>query len=523
MRSRLLAAFAALILVLSPVGVRAQEPKAAVPPAPRPDESAVNQEILARQFRDFEQSLLRLAQRLERSNKPEDRERAAGLKKAIAFVSDRGTDAKFDRLVAILRQSRTLSLQEIQEAMTQNRMLAEDIKAVLALLLSDNRDDELKREQERLKEQIKRLGELIRQQKIVRSRTESGKDDKDSLKDAQGKVTKDTGELARDMGKKGDDKKNPPKDGKPSDGRGQPKDGKGEPKDGKQQGDKSEGQPAPDTPGKKQVEDANNLQKQAEERIKADDRSDASKKQDKAVDKLEQARKQLEEILRQMREEEQERVLARLQQRVERMLQMQTEVYEGTVRVDRSVGENPDKKPTRANEQRALQLSDREEEIIKEANAAIQILQEEGSAVAFPEVFIQVRDDMRNVGRRLGKADVGHVTQVIEQDVITTLKEMIEALKKAQQKLQARRSQQQQGQQGQRQQGLIELVAELKMVKAMQLRVNARTKVYGERYPGEQAADPDVRKELANLAERQWKIFDVTSNIANNLAKENSP
>lgn len=508
MNRRLLAA--AVAFGLSVAVVRAQAPP---PPAARADEAAVNQEILARQFRDFEQSLLRLAQRLERSSKPEDRERAAGLKKAIAFVSDQGTDAKFDRLIAILKQSRALSLQEIQEAMTQNRMLADDIKAVLVLLLSDNRDDELKREQERLKQQIKRLGELIRQQKIVRSRTESGKDGKDALQDAQGKVTKNTGELARDMGKKGDDK------GKPGDNKQGPKDSK--PGDGKSQPGQGQQPPQPESPGQKQVEEANNLQKQAEDKIQQDDRADASKKQDKAVDKLEQARKQLEEILRQMREEEQERVLARLQQRVERMLQVQTEVYEATVRVDRAMADNPDRKPTRANEQRALQLADREDEIVKEANAAIQILQEEGSAVAFPEVFIQVRDDMGNVGRRLGKADVSAVTQAIEQDIISTLKEMIEALKKAQQKLQARRSQQGQARQGQ--QGLIELVAELKMVRAMQVRVNARMKVYGERYAGEQAADPDIRRELRGLAERQWKIVDVTSSIAHNLAKEGSP
>ena len=40
---------------------------------------------------------------------------------------------------------------------------------------------------------------------------------------------------------------------------------------------------------------------------------------------------------------------------------------------------------------------------------------------------------MRNVARRLNKVDVGPVTQVIEQDIIALLKEMIEALKKAQQ------------------------------------------------------------------------------------------
>jgi len=88
---------------------------------------------------------------------------------------------------------------------------------------------------------------------------------------------------------------------------------------------------------------------------------------------------------------------------------------------------------------------------------------------------------------------------------------MIEALKKAQQDLKS----QGQAQPGQQQnQKLIDLLAELKMIRAMQMRVNSRTKVYAQRYTGEQADDPDIQKELADLAQRQIKIFDATNNIA---------
>ena len=38
---------------------------------------------------------------------------------------------------------------------------------------------------------------------------------------------------------------------------------------------------------------------------------------------------------------------------------------------------------------------------------------------------------MKNVVSRLNRADVGKVTQVIEQDIIDTLRDMIDALKKA--------------------------------------------------------------------------------------------
>jgi len=51
------------------------------------------------------------------------------------------------------------------------------------------------------------------------------------------------------------------------------------------------------------------------------------------------------------------------------------------------------------------------------------------------------------------------------------------------------------------------------MIRSMQVRVNGRTVTYGRQYPGEQANDPDIQKELANLAQRQQKIFSITNNI----------
>src|SRR5262249_38882506 len=132
---------------------------------------------------------------------------------------------------------------------------------------------------------------------------------------------------------------------------------------------------------------------------------------------------------------------------------------------------------------------------------------------AFPEVFMQVRDDMRIVARRLGKADVAAVTQVIEKEIISTLTEMIDALKKAQKNIQNRRNNPSPSQGGSNNQKLIDQIAELKMIRAMQIRVNTRTQVYGQRYTGEEASDPDIQKELWNLAERQMKIFKITNDI----------
>ena len=314
--------------------------------------------------------------------------------------------------------------------------------------------------------------------------------------------------------KDGQSKDGQPKDGQPKDG--QPKDGKGGDKGDKKDEQKPPGdQPPPDSlPGKQQLQEAQDQQDSAKKNIEKEKRDEASQNQDQAIKKMEEVRKRWEELLKQLREEEMERLLAALQVRCERMLAIQIEVYENTARVEKAIDQNPDKKPSRGEEQRSLQLSDREGELTKQANSALQLLEAEGSAVAFVEAFLQVRDDSQHVVRRLGKVDVAAVTQTIEQDIIATLKEMVEALKKAQQEMQNKKQQQQQGGGQQGNQNLIDILAELKMIRSMQVRVNNRTTTYGRQYTGEQAAAPEIQKELENLAERQKKIFDVTNSIA---------
>src|SRR5262249_13387552 len=147
----------------------------------------------------------------------------------------------------------------------------------------------------------------------------------------------------------------------------------------------------------------------------------------------------------------------------------------------------------------------------------------EGSAVAFAEVFEQVSKDMEVVRNRLNKTDVGEITQKVENDIIDTLRDMIEALKKAQKDAKSDPKQGKPNKGMPQDQKLIDQLAELKMIYAMQKRVNARTELYGKQYKGEQAPIPEsakdkkekehldmIQRELKDLANRQDKIGKVT-------------
>ncbi len=124
-----------------------------------------------------------------------------------------------------------------------------------------------------------------------------------------------------------------------------------------------------------------------------------------------------------------------LRARCEKMLAMQLRVHHGTWAVDRAIAGTDDQKPTPANVRDALHLAAEQRQIVREANKVIRMLEAEGSAVAFLEVFMQVRDDMEVARHRLNGTDVGRVTQAIEQDIIDTLKEMIAALTKPKREL----------------------------------------------------------------------------------------
>jgi hypothetical protein len=459
------------------------------------DEAAVEQERLAAQYRSFELAMLHLAQRLERSNKPGDRERAGILKEAINKSSEVGISHKFETLIGLLRTTKAASIAELSEAMTQSKMLADEIQVILDILLTDNREAQLKKQIEHLQRLKEELGKIIHQQKVVRVQTETGKLEKQSLGSAQNLVTKATQKLAQSMGK-------------PSAGKNHGE--RPEPDQNNSSGSSDKDGQSQQPPGRKQIQEATENQKRAESEIAKNKRDSASSHQDKAIQKLEEAKKRLEELLRQLREEEMQRLLAALEARCRHMLELQIEVYQGTVGLEKAIAQNQDKVADRSQQQRSLKLSDREMAIIQEAKKGLEILEAEGSGVAFPEVFGQVLDDATHVARRLGKVDVGPVTQAIEQDIIASLKEMIAALKKAQSNGGGGGG----SSGGARNRTLIDLLAELKMIRSLQLRVNQRTLVYGHQYSGEQARDADIQKELVNLAQRQQKIFELTNDIA---------
>ncbi len=285
---------------------------------------------------------------------------------------------------------------------------------------------------------------------------------------------------------------------------------------GNSKGDSNGPSQEDENPARQRIQAAEEKMRRAQQQLEEAKRKEAVEEQEEARKLLEEAKAELEEILRQLREEEIERMLAMLEGRFTKMLQMQLRVYEGTLRLDRI----PKESRGREFDVRSGNLSFDQRKIAFEAEKALTLLREEGSSVAFPEAVDQMREDMNQVAARLAQSKTGRITQPIEEDIIAALEEIIEALKKAQEDPEDQPPMDgQPPPPGQPQdQPLVDQIAELKMIRALQVRVNKRTTRYAayledEDDPVGQATEEDLQGALRGLGVREDKIQGITRDI----------
>ncbi len=535
---------------------------------------ATRQEQVADRFEELERLLLRMAE-LTSSTDPR---RAALLRRAVAQSKNRAIGDQFDELVELLRQERLAPVVKNQEAVQDElvrllELLLSEDRTKRIKSEKERVRDYLKRVNKIIREQRGVQGETRRADDPTKLADRQG-----DLSEKTGELAEDVNEneggssgKSRDSGEAeqgsdesqpgdkdsekdktpGDESETPGEKGEPNEGEdsqgdsekaaegekgGEPSDESdeksesqegsgGKPSQGQpneappvppaesqqSQGQGQPGQPSQQNPAEQRLKQAQERMREAQQKLEEAKRSDANEKQAEALKELEQAKAELEEILRQLREEEKSRTLAMLESRFRKMLDAQIEVNEGTTRLDGVPADERD----RDDNLEAGRLGRKEAEIAVEADKALDVLREEGSAVAFPEAVIGIRDDMITVRDRLAEAEVGELTQSIEQDIVTALEEMIAALQKAQKDAENDTPPPPGGEpgSGEFEMPLVDTLSELKMIRALQMRVNVRTKRYAEMAETEAADRPALLEALDQLAERERRIHKVTRDI----------
>jgi hypothetical protein len=534
------------------------EPTAAATADPTDTLAAREQQLLA-QFNDLEKTFLRLADLLAAS----DPRRSAVLRGVFEQARDQEVGSRLDLIVQLLEKDQLL------KAGAGQATAIEKLRELLDLLESGDSDRRLTNTKEEVKQFLARLSKAISRQRDIEGSTESGTD-ADKLADRQETLAEETQALARDIGgfaKRMDARDTDSAPKKPTDetegqGGDQKPAGKEEPEGNddagdeqsgdkqsgdKQSGDKQSGdkqasdkqasdkqasdkqasdkqasepeeQPDGDDEAsrarrtKKRLDAAEERMQKAREQLEQAKRRDARADQEKAIEELETARAELEEILRQMREKEVERLLVQLEARLRSMLRAEKAVLAATEKLASQTEALP-----REGQLEAARLSREQGAISNDAARALVLVRDDGSAVAIPEALEQMRDDSTQATTRLARADVGGTTRGILQDIVANLEEMIGALEKAQREQQSR---QQQGQPGGRpaepgEQPLVDKLSELKMIRALQMRVNTRTKRFSQLLTDgvEQAEEPELIEALTRLSERQHKIERAARDI----------
>ncbi len=582
-----------------------------------PPSLATRQELLALRFQRFEATLLQLADYLRKT----DPDRAELLIRALGKSKEARIHDQFSEVVGQLETG------QLGDAIGGQEAIAEQMRVLLTLLQSEDRQNELLAEQQRIAGLIRDVDKLISKQTYARALTERQGAGEPSSRE-QSKVAEQTRQLLDKIqkqdaekaakegtaGKEGSsgesgkpnetpspgepapgDASKPDSTKPPSEGAGQPTPDKpaadGMPKDGMPQdgmpedgmpndpaknpadqppmdesppsegGGKSsspsdsqsppsqskpspgkpsdsqpqEGQPPmggdspmedgatpqeeqaaspsdrpKQTAGREELQQARKQMERAIEELKDKQAAAASDRQDQALAELQKAKEKLEEILRQLREEEQELLLAALEARFRDMLARQINVHNGTL----GLAAIPEDQRTDRQRSRSIELARAQDEVALLAAKALTLLKEEGSSIAFPEAVVQIQNDMLTSARRLERVDVGELTQSIQKDVIESLEEILDSLQKEMEKAKNKPPPGQQPPGESADPALVDAIAELKMLRSLQYRVNRRTKQLGRMVDGEQADDPDLLGQLRELSARQAKIQQTTDDLA---------
>jgi hypothetical protein len=550
MRRRIARLAVVLAITASGRAAHAQQPE----PASGQESLDAVEARLAERYDRLEILAGRLAE-LSHSTQPR---RAELLQQLVTAGRERDVPGQFDKLVAALRDERFSAAVE-----GQTRIEA-DLEKLLDLLLQEDRDRQLDTERKRITRYLQDLNRLIRLQRGVKARTDGG-DEAPQLAADQKRVEGNAEELQKQIEEDEarahpDDKPSDAADGSPregdsspskpkddagdqserpqgdSSGKQQPREQSGDQKPGEQSSEQQPGdqQSGPQQSGEQQsgssvpsgessdsqqqqtpiqrtaqrLQQAQQRMLEAAQRLEEAQRQGAIGEQEQALEQLELAKAELERILRQLREEEMERMLVLLEARFRKMLDDQVAVYEETTKVEAAKATAPEHEIEIA----AGRLSRREQLIVREADRALVLLREDGTSVAFPEAVEQARDDMQQIAERLSRTQVDMLTQGMEEDVIASLEEILHTLREQLDELRDQRSQPQEGGEP-GEQRLVDDLAELRMIRALQIRVNRRTQQYGALIEGEQAFGGDLIQMLEDLSLRQLKIFDATRDL----------
>ena len=282
---------------------------------------------------------------------------------------------------------------------------------------------------------------------------------------------------------------------------------------GKQMGDQDK------TPGQPSVSSASKSMAGASKQLGKGKAGEANEDQKKAIEDLQKAREELADAIEQEQEIAQAEQLAKIDQLLQKILDRQVKISASTKAVH---GHRAAKKPhyRRPEQLKLTEMSNGEGRLAADIKRIRDMLLKEGNTVVFPEVLREVRGDLQDVQKLLSSQDAGPFAQGLQQEIERSLQEMIDAIRK---ELAERRRKQQGGggqcQGGGGKQPLVPPIAELKMLRTLQLGINRRTRLLNKQQEAKQVAGEKAAAEHKKLGERQESVRKMAESLKEKMMR----
>lgn len=256
----------------------------------------------------------------------------------------------------------------------------------------------------------------------------------------------------------------------------------------------------------------------AEQRLGQRQAEPAAADQMAAIESLKKARKQLDgelaKLLDQLRAEIKRRVLEDLAL----MLEKQIAIRESTVMLSSRI-EGGGRQILSS----IIALSASEGRIINVADELLALIEETEFGIALPAALSMVREGMSGVKASLAAADASEQVVAREREIETDLKDLLGAMKQLPAKGRSKDGDAPDGDGNgnDRERELNRLVAELKMIRVVQIRVNRSTLTTDERRPAQlDALTADVRRQIEGVMNQQDDVRDVTERLLSERGEE---
>ena len=275
------------------------------------------------------------------------------------------------------------------------------------------------------------------------------------------------------------------------------------------------------TPGRQDVQAASESMGGASGELGGGRPREASRDQQEALKRLNQGRQKTEETLEELQRALRDRLIAYLKEKFGFMLREQQAIRRETRSLDLRLRALRLKARADAEEfvldrkdlRQAESLSSREGRLHLMALDIIDLLTEDGTSVVFPEIVGEIADDMDNVRGLLARVEPGALTQRMEEDIEAAIDQILKALEEARQKPpppnpnQGRNSRSGAS-------PLLPKSSELKMVRALQLRVNKRTAEFDLDRQAVEELDAGRKLQVERTGRKQKPVENLLRKVA---------